>query len=418
MTDAGGTEDLAGGGILQGVRVVELGAWVAGPSAAGVLADWGADVVKIEPPTGDPFRQIFATLGFPGDAPNPPFAMDNRGKRSLVLDLRQPEARAAAERVVALADVFVTNFRPDALERLGLDHDTLCARHPRLVYASVSGYGLEGPDRDRPAYDVGAFFARTGIASLLLPGGEPPAGFRGGLGDHVTGLAAVAGILGALFDRERTGRGQVVETSLLRSGMYALSWDLGMQLTFGSVSAPSSRQESVTPLMNSYRAADGRWFFLIGLEGDRHFPSIAEAIGRNDLVTDERFAGQVDRVANRVALIKELDTTFATAGLAAWAERFDRHGVWWSPVNTLEEVVGDPQAEAAGAFVDVGGRDRVRAVAPPTAYSRHPLHTTGPVPGLGEHTDQVLAEAGLTAKDIEQLRDVGALGRRPDRTRS
>jgi crotonobetainyl-CoA:carnitine CoA-transferase CaiB-like acyl-CoA transferase len=194
-------------GTLDGLRVVEMGVWVAGPSAAGVMADCGADVIKVEPPAGDPFRNLFGSLGYEGDYPNPPFALDNRGKRSVVLDLRNDSAREALDRIIATADVFISNLRTDALERLGLDGPSLTKRFSRLVYGSVTGYGIDGPDRDRAAYDVGGFFARSGISNLMVPPDQPPLNQRGGLGDHVTGLSAVSGILAALFARERTGRG-------------------------------------------------------------------------------------------------------------------------------------------------------------------------------------------------------------------
>jgi crotonobetainyl-CoA:carnitine CoA-transferase CaiB-like acyl-CoA transferase len=184
--------ETAGAGPMAGYRVVELAVWVAGPAAAGLLCDWGADVVKVEPPAGDPQRNIFGALGLKVAAA-PPFEIDNRGKRSVVLDLRTPDGLAAMDRLLAGADVFVTNLRPDALERLGLDHETICARYPTLVYASLTGYGLQGPDRDRPGYDVGAFWARSGMASTIVPPGQLPPGIRSGMGDHVTGITLAAG---------------------------------------------------------------------------------------------------------------------------------------------------------------------------------------------------------------------------------
>ncbi len=387
-------------GVLDGIRVVEVGVWVAGPSAGGLMADWGADVIKVEAPTGDPFRSVFAHLGYDGDFPNPPFALDNRGKRSVVLDLRDDTAREALDRIVATADVFLTNLRVDALERLGLDAPALTKRYPRLVYASVTGYGLDGPDRDRPAYDVGAFVARAGIADLMVPNDAPPLNLRGGFGDHVTGLSALSGILGALYARERSGEGQVVECSLLHAGMYAVGWDLGMQLANGRVQKTYPRSANPTPLINSYRTADDRWFFLIGLEAERHFPGLCEAIGRADLVTDERFARGPDRVVNRRQLIAEFDDVFATRTLEEWSAIFDKHDVWFSAVQTLAEVTEDPQAQRA--LIEIEGMG-ARSVAPPARFSSAPLTKTGPVPALGEHTTDVLREVGLTEFEIEAL---------------
>ena len=391
--------------LLRGYRVAEIGVWVAGPSAGGILADWGADVVKVEPPAGDPFRGLFRSLGYDPDLPAAPFALDNRGKRSVVLDLRDAEAREALERLLAESDVFLSNLRPDALARLDLDPESLTARHPRIVYASVTGYGLTGPDRDRPGYDVGAFWARTGIARQLVPPDLPPPGIRGGLGDHVTGMTAVAGILAALLERERTNKGRIVEISLHRTGLYCLGWDLGIQLSLGKVAPASPRHRNPTPLVNSYQAGDGAWFFLIGLEADRHWPGVCRAAGLAELIDDERFGNASNRIRNREALIAIFDETFATRPLSDWAERFDAEDVWWSPVLAPADVVDDPQAHAAGAFVDVddGKGGTFRAVATPIHFHGDPLERTGPVPQLGEHTAEVLAELGYDDAGIARL---------------
>ncbi len=391
--------------MLEGIRVIEMALWVAGPATAGILADWGADVVKIEPPAGDPMRALFQVAMGSKVERNPPFELDNRGKRSVVLDVHVAEERAIAERLIAAADVFVTNIRPDALVRMGLDGATLCARHPRLVYASVTGYGTDGPDRNRPGYDVGAFWARSSIAHTLTPEGEAPVQLRGGFGDHVTALATVAGILAALLERERSGRGRVVETSLLRTGMYCLGWDLGIQLAFDKMRPAAPRTASETPLVNSYRAGDGGWFWLIGLEADRHFPALARAIERPELAADPRFATARDRRHNRRELIALLDQAFAARPRAEWAERFDREDVWWAPVQSASEVVRDPQAAAAGAFVEVpGASGPSRAIASPVAFGDAPPLAPGAVPALGEHTAAVLREAGVDEDTCARLR--------------
>jgi crotonobetainyl-CoA:carnitine CoA-transferase CaiB-like acyl-CoA transferase len=363
-------------------------------------------VVKIEPPAGDPMRAFFQLATGSKVDRNPPFDLDNRGKRSVVLDVRTPAGRAAAERLLATADVFVTNLRPDALARLGLDPETLTARFPRLVYAGITGYGRTGAERDRPGYDVGAFWARSGVAATLAPEGTAPPQIRGGFGDHVTAIATVAGILAGLYERAQSGRGRVVETSLLRTGAYCLGWDLGIQLSFGKIRPPVPRTEVETPLVNSYRAGCGHWFWLIGLEADRHFPGVARSVGREDLLADERFATARERRRNCRELIAELDRAFATRPLAEWAECFDREGVWWAPVQSLDEVVADPQAEAAGAFVDVPTRDGgvARAVASPVGFGGASTAPRRPSPVLGEHTEEVLREVGLDLDAIAALR--------------
>ena len=383
--------------LLDGYRVVELGAWVAGPGAGGVLADWGADVIKVETPAGDPMRQLFKVLSGHLQPESPPFDLDNRGKRSLVLDLRDDDGRAALDALLGTADVFLTNLRPDALERMRLAPEPTLAAHPRLVYASVSGYGLEGPDRDRPGYDLGAFGARTGIAHLHGAAFDEPVAIRSGMGDHVTALTAVTGILAALLERERSGKGQLVATSLLRAGIYCIGWDLGIQLRFGKMAPVTGRSANANPLVNSYRAGDGLWFWLLGLETDRHWPRLVAALDRPDLAGDERFDSARGRRKNAAALVAELDAEFARRPRQDWFDRFDDEDVWWAPVQTPDEVVSDPQALAAGAFVDVpegAGAPAHRAVATPVTFGRGAVQPR-PVPALGEHTDEILKELGL-----------------------
>ena len=377
---------------LAGTRIVELGVWVAGPAAGGILCDWGAEVIKVEPPTGDPMRAVFALAAGASESRNPPFDLDNRGKRSVVLDLRTERDREIFDRLLETADAFVTNLRVDALERLGLDHASVLARHPRLVYASVTGFGLDGDDRDRAGYDIGAFYARSGFAASMTVGDQPPPALRSGKGDHVTGLAAAGAILAALLRRERTGRGGLVETSLLRTGMYVTGWELGIQMRFGKSLPPEDRAVASTPLVNCYRTADDRWFWLIGLEADRHLPGLLRAIGRSELADDERFATARDRRLNAAAFIAELDVVFATRSRDEWAKLFAEHDVWWAPVQSLAEAVADPQARAAGAIVTMATGEE--AVAAPAGFGERDV-VARPVPALGADTDAVLRELGM-----------------------
>jgi len=398
-------------GPLAGIRVVELGFWVAGPSAAGVLADWGAEVVKIEPRDGDPFRALFlSATGEPAPL-NPPFELDNRGKRSIVLDFAHADAREIAARLVARADVFVTNLRAEPLARAGLDWPTLGARHPRLVYAHVTGYGDTGPECHRPAYDIGAFWARAGIAAALTPPGTDPPYQRGAFGDHTAGITAAGGVAAALLARERTGRGQLVSTSLLRLGVFVLGWDTNTTLRLGVPARPMTRTKTPNPLISCYRAGDGRWLWLLGLQGDRHWPDLLRAIGREEWRDDPRFATMAARRANCAGLVALLDEIFARRPLAEWGEVLDRAGMWWAPVQTTEEVVADPQAAAAGAFVDVPLPDgsTARMVASPVDFSDTRWAPTGTAPELGQHTEEILLELGYDWETIGRLKDTGAL---------
>lgn len=378
-------------GVLDGYRVVELGVWVAVPSAGALLADWGAEVTKVEPPGGDPYRQVFESIGIETDAPNAQFSFDNRGKRSVVLDLRQPDGVDALHDLLAHADVLLTNLRPDALARLDLEPSAVTARHPRLVYAALSGYGPGGADRDRAGYDVAAFWARSGIAGLMTVPGSPPPMPRGGVGDRTAGLALAAGVCAALLARQRTGRGTVVETSLLATGVFVGGGVLASQLAgVDNVPAPR-REESWTPLVNSYRAGDDRWFYLIGVEADRHFPPLVEALGLPELLADERFATAPSRVRHRRQLIALFDEAFAARGLAEWAKRFDDADVWWAPVQLPADVIADAATHDADVFVAMADQ---LTVASPVRFGQQPPAPVNPAPELGQHTAEVL---GITA---------------------
>jgi crotonobetainyl-CoA:carnitine CoA-transferase CaiB-like acyl-CoA transferase len=396
-------------GPLEGIRVVELGVWIAGPAAGLILADWGADVVKIEPPgTGDPARTFSRMLG--GDLPfNPPFEMDNRSKRSVAIDLTRPAGHALAVELALRADVFVSNVRPGALARLGLDPVALLSVHPRLVYALLTGYGMEGPDADRAAYDIAAFWARSGVAGLLTqPGGQPPFQ-RGGMGDHGAGLSATAGICAALFARERTGRGQLVATSLLRQGLYTISFDLATALRFGVSLAVGNRTNMGNPTINCYRDRDERWFWIVGLEGDRHWPPLARAVGHPEWLDDPRFASLAARAQNATTLIAELDAIFATRTRDEWGRIFAaEEEFWWAPVQSVDEVLADPQVAACGGLVHVpDGGSTTTFPATPVDFSGTPWAPRWMAPALGQHTDEVLAELGKGTAAIAALRRDG-----------
>jgi crotonobetainyl-CoA:carnitine CoA-transferase CaiB-like acyl-CoA transferase len=380
-------------GPLAGVKVVELGVWVAAPAAGGILADWGADVIKIEPPTGDPARMFGRMLGLdPGV--NPPFEMDNRSKRSVVLDLTTDDGRRLALELIDAADVFLTNVRPAALERLGLDADSVTARNPRVVYGLITGYGQTGPDADRAAYDVAAFWARAGLAHLLTRPDDVPPFQRGGMGDHSVGMSMAGGICAALVARARTGMGQLVSTSLYRQGAYTVSFDLNTFLVAGRTIAIGQRETMGNPCMNNYAAGDGRRFWIVGLEGERHWPPLCRAVGRTEWLTDSRFDSPRGRYTNATTLIAELDAIFATKPLDEWAVLFDAEpDFFWSPINSLEDVVADEQFHAAGGVVFVpDGDGGAPMVATPVDFAGTPWAPRASAPGLGEHTDEVLAE--------------------------
>ncbi|MGV0792711.1 CoA transferase [Mycolicibacterium sp. XJ1819] len=380
-------------GPLEGVRVVELGVWVAAPAAGGLLADWGADVIKIEPPTGDPARTFGRMLGLDEDI-SPPFEMDNRGKRSIVLDVATEDGRRTAHELIRDADVFLTNIRPAALARLGLEFDVLADGNPRLVYGLITGYGLGGPDADAAAYDVAAFWARAGLAHLLTRPGDTPPFQRGGMGDHSAGMTLAAAVCAALVARARTGRGQLVSTSLYRQGAYTVSFDLNTFLMTGHSVAIGQREAMANPCMNNYAAGDGRRFWIVGLQGSRHWPPLCRAVGRPDWLTDPRYETAHARAANAAGLIAELDEIFATRRLDEWAKVFAAEpDFFWAPISSLEDVVADEQFHASGGVIYVPeGESSVPMVASPADFHGTPWAPRSAAPALGEHTGEILAE--------------------------
>ncbi len=397
-------------GPLEGVRVVEMGFWVAGPSTAAILCDWGADVIKIEPPNGDPMRGLFASVAGMAIPVNPPFELDNRGKRSMALNLDTEEGRSIARALIDGADVFVTNVRPRGLEEAGLTYEELRQSNPGLVYCQVTGYSPDGPDRDRAAYDIGAFWSRGGVAaSLTAPGHEIPQQ-RGGMGDHMAGSTAAGAICAALVARSRTGQGQRLAVSLLRMGAYMTGWDLSIALRLGIPVEPYDRQHAVNPIINSFRSGDDHWFWLLLLQADRHWPDLCRAIGREDLRSDPRFADMAIRRDNAPALVEELDRVFATRTLDEWGEIFDREDVWWAPVNSLGELIEDTTAHEAGVFIDVPGPEgEIRAVASPAHFYGTPWEPRGYAPELGQHTEEVLLELGYDWDQIIALKEAAVI---------
>jgi crotonobetainyl-CoA:carnitine CoA-transferase CaiB-like acyl-CoA transferase len=345
-----------------------------------------------------------------GDLPtNPVFELDNRSKRSVVLDLGTEEGRALALELVDTADVFLTNIRMSALRRVGLDPESLRRRDPRLIYAVVSGYGLQGAEADRPAYDIAAYWARSGIAaSLTPPGGNLPFQ-RGGMGDHSVAMTAAAMISAALFARERTGEGDLVSTSLLRQGAYTIGFDVNVALMWGLSISVGTRTAMGNPAINNYTAGDGRRFWVVGLEGERHWPPLARAVGHPEWLTDERFATPAARFHNATQLIGLLDEAFATKTLEEWEAIFDSEpDFFWAPVQSVDELLIDPQFVAAGGLVDVPSDEGPwTMLATPADFDRHRAAPRFRAPELGEHTHEVLAELGRSEAEIAAIDATG-----------
>ncbi len=395
-------------GPMDGIKVVEMGLWIAGPSCGGILADWGAEVTKVEPLVGDPFRSL--EWLYPGSA-NPPFELDNRGKRSIAIDISTEAGVAIVLDMLADADVFLTNYRSAGLERAGLDYKSIAERHPRLIYAHVSGYGTEGDEMNRAAYDVGAFYSRGGIAAAITPEGNDIPYPRGGMGDHMTGLAAAGGVAAALYHRSNSGEGQLVSTSLLRLGAYMHGWDHNVTARLDQETVPYSRKSPPNPLINGYRCGDGKWIWLLGMEADRHWPQIVRALGKPEWEDDPRFDSIEQRMENSAELVAAMDEVLRGKSRDDWAPILDDNDVWWAKVQTTMDLRNDPQARAAGCYVEAPMADgeTVEMVASPVDFGTTEWFVREPTPELGQHTELVLMELGVDWDRIEELKNEGVI---------
>jgi crotonobetainyl-CoA:carnitine CoA-transferase CaiB-like acyl-CoA transferase len=394
--------------VLEGLKVVEFATYVAAPSAAAVMADWGATVIKVESGRGDPTRRSFANM--PHLEGNPVFELENRGKRGVVLDIGKAEGREALLRILADADVFITNVRPGALKRAKLDYETIKALLPKLIYVSVTGYGLEGPGADLPAFDAAALWARGGVVGALTPKGHEPLACRPAMGDAICALATVSATLAAVVERQATGCGRLVETSLIRAGVYAIGWDFSIQLKWGKLASQRTREDTFNPISNFFKTADGRWLGIFPRDGRDELGHVLKALEREDLKDDPRFAGRASRehVAEMVA---ELDAAFARFTLEEIGGRLTAADMIWAPVQTPRETVADPLAQAAGCFVRMRDASGAEFLAPasPARFPGADDGPKGPAPLLGQHTREVLAEAGYGAAEIDRLIAEGAV---------
>ncbi|QGG96859.1 CaiB/BaiF CoA transferase family protein [Actinomarinicola tropica] len=399
-------------GALDDISVLEIANWVAGPSAGAIMADMGADVIKVEPLAGDSMRGLLRQPELPEGAPRTdvPFHLDNRGKRSLAVDLGDPRGGELVRDLARTADVVITNLLPRRLERYGLGAEQLREVNPRLVYALVTGYGSTGEDADRIAFDLTAFFGRGAVMSLIGEPGEPPPAFRPGQGDHPTGLALLSGILAALRVRDRTGEGQVVETALMRTAAWTIGCDVAVALVDGQQPNKRARDDAFSPMNTRFRCADG-WINLSTFNQGL-WSRFCDAVERPELADDERFATPQARFRNNRELIHLLDEVFVTRTVAEWTAPLDSTGIIWGPVAELPDLVADPQAEEMGMWVEVEHPEagRFRTMAAPFTLSDTPLEVRGVGPEIGEHTQQVLAERGIDADRVAALRDAGVLG--------
>ncbi len=395
------------GAPLAGIRVVEIASFVAVPACGALLADLGAEVIKVEVPWGEIYRHTTPRLaGFDSDFPlGPAFNMDNRGKRSLALDLALPQAQQALKQVVDQADVVITNVLPARLAKYGLDSESLLAERPELIVACLSGYGPVGESANDPAFDYTAFWSLSGLMDHTRAIDAPPAFMRPGVGDHSAALSLSVGVLAALRTRDAEGHGQIIHVALQQIGFYINGNDASMTLATGATPPRHDRRAPRNPLWNHYPCQDGRWLFLVMIDSQRYWPSFTRAIGRPELAQDPRFADPVQRYHNSNQLVVILDAVFESRPLEKWIEPLSAERVIWAPMKTLAEAVEDPVAIENGSFGTVEPPDcePFRTVAPPLKMSAHSMSGSRPAPALGADTLDVLAEAGVADETIALL---------------
>jgi crotonobetainyl-CoA:carnitine CoA-transferase CaiB-like acyl-CoA transferase len=396
--------------MFAGVKVVEVGTWMFVPSAAAVLADFGAEVIKVEHPTrGDPQRGL--ETGGRGLVPSH-LAMEqaNRGKRSIGIDVSRPEGRELLRKLVESADVFMTNALPGARTKNQFDVEDIRAIKPDIVYVRATSTGPRGPDAGKPGYDAVTHWLRSGTAyTLTAPDAERPVRSRPGFGDKTGSMNIAFGVAAALFHRERTGEGALVDVSLLGTAMWSLSSDITYSAHIGSefsrVEMPVSN-----PIANNYKTADGRWIGLLMMESDRWWGPLCQHLGREDLIADERFADAAARYANRDECVATLNDVFASATLDEWVERFATLPGPWEPLRATLEVLDDPQVVANG-FIrehEVGAGEVAKIVAAPVQFDEH-IVAASRAPELGENTEEILLELGLSWEQIVELKELGAV---------
>jgi len=400
---------------LDGIKVIELGAWVVGPTCTRVLGEMGADVIKVEDPEGgDPARGVISPRALAAGGRrtfniSPWWEHWNSSKRAITLDLKQEAGREILYALVQKADIFVTNLRATVVDRLGIDYETVAGINPKIIYAQNTGFGPEGPQRNRAAFDDTTFWIRSGIMSTLGEPGNPPVPLRGAMGDLTTAVFLAGAIVTALYARERFGFGQKIDISLLSSGMWVAGEDIQRKLIFGDFERNEkfSRENAPNPFRNTYQTKDKKWIFFMMLQTDRYWIPFCKAVERKELEDDPRFDTHQKRVQNRKQLITLLDEIIATRTRDEWAKRFDQYELVWEPETTIPEVLVDPQVSENDlvAEIDHPSGQKIKMMRLPFQFSRTDLRPRTTAPELGQHTEEVLLEAGYSWEQITKLKE-------------
>jgi len=397
-------------GIFEGLKVLDCASFIAAPAAATVLSDFGADVIKIEPPgTGDPYRNLPKLPGYPVSQHNFAWMLEARNKRSLALDLSKVEGQAVLHRLAADADVFITNYPPAVRERLGITHDHLAPHNDRLIYASFTGYGEKGEEANKPGFDSNAYWARSGLMDLVRADIDTtPARSIAGMGDHPCAMAFYGAIVTAVYRRERTGKGSHVASNLMANGVWAASVLAQAKLCGAKFAERRPRERALTAVTNHYKCKDGRWLILSLLNEERQWPTLTRCLGREDLVADERFATKAGRHQRSIELIKIFDEVFATKPLAEWRKLLDGNGLVFGVVGILDDIPNDQQMLDNEVLVPFENDTMLTINSPIWVDGARKVQPRRP-PGLGEHSDDILRKAGYDEVSIQTLRASGAV---------
>ena len=399
---------------LKGIKVVEVGAAVAMPLVGMLMGSWGAEVVHVEPPDrGDMQRLMSQRLSSwtqPSEI-NYLWEHVDRNKKSIGVNLGSPEGQQIIQKLCADADVFLNNLRPYEMDKFNLTYEALSAQNPRLIYANLTGYGLRGPEKNAGGYDSVAFWARSGVMELMHDLDTAPNISRSGYGDSISSLSLLAGVMSALFIRERTGVAQQVEVSLYNTATWVLGADISGCLVTGKDAMRPQRKTMGNPIRNHYPTSDNRWIMLGMTNAQTYWPEFCRMINHPEWENDSRFATFKARETNAAELIRLIEEIFRTRTYAEWVEILGKHKLVWSPVCTPLEVTHDPQAIANEFFVemDLPGQQKIKVLNNPIKLSKTPAGIQCRAPELGEHTSGLLAKLGYGPEEVLRMKEAGVI---------
>jgi crotonobetainyl-CoA:carnitine CoA-transferase CaiB-like acyl-CoA transferase len=396
--------------IFEGLKVLDCGSFIAAPAAATILSDFGADVIKIEPPgAGDPYRAVPKLPTSPQSDENYAWMLASRNKRGLALDLGKPAAQEVIHRLISSTDVFITNFPAGVRKKFALTYEDLAPLNERLIYASFTGYGERGEEANKPGFDITAWWARSGLMDGVRSDAKaPPARPLTGMGDHPSGISLFAGIVMALYQRQITGKGAHVGTSLIANGIWSNGVMAQAALCGARFIDRPPREQALNAFTNYYRCRDGRWLILTILNEERHWPVLAKCIDREELIADTRFATKRDRIAHAVELTAILDEAFATKDRSQWRSILAAGGIVFDVVASAQDIPSDEQLFANEILVPFEGENALTITSPVFLKGQEKVKPRRP-PKVGEHSEEILGEAGYDAAKIKQLRAEGAI---------